>query len=218
MSLAGYATPPLAGLGAASLLSRGHAPMLLALAVAAMPPILIVTRDLFTLLSPEPFNSKRSYVEGRLQGMSLVDLTKLAHRVAAEYDVEHLQPLLDASGAHGVAGELKNLIFAADGPKAEIVFSDALNNDVLVVKNEQFCLVYDRPLGAEGLTWAELTSWWADRAGLTDASAREVSLGKQHYADETGDAAMMRRSWIGMPVCRLATSKSSVPPTRTVQC
>lgn len=111
--------------------------------------------------SSEPFNSKRSYVEGRLQGMSLTDLTNLAHRVAAEYDAEHLRPLLDASGAHGVAGELKNLIFAADGPKPEIVFSDALNNDVLVVKNEQFCLVYDRPLGAQGLTWAELTSWWA---------------------------------------------------------
>jgi hypothetical protein len=116
--------------------------------------------------SPEPFNSKRSYVEGRLQGMSLTDLTNLAHRVAAEYDAEHLQSLLDASGARGVAGELKNLIFAADGPKPEIVFSDALNNDVLVVKNEQFCLVYDRPLGAQGLTWAELTSWWADRGGL----------------------------------------------------
>jgi hypothetical protein len=51
INLAGYATPPLAGLGAASLLSRGHAPMLLALTVAAMLLILIVTRDLLTLLS-----------------------------------------------------------------------------------------------------------------------------------------------------------------------
>ncbi|MFD1151793.1 M50 family metallopeptidase [Saccharothrix hoggarensis] len=49
ISAAGYATPPLAGLGAASLLSRGHAPMLLVLTIAAMILILVVTRDLITL-------------------------------------------------------------------------------------------------------------------------------------------------------------------------
>lgn len=40
MTAAGYATPPLAGLGAASLLARGHAPMLLVLTIAAMILIL----------------------------------------------------------------------------------------------------------------------------------------------------------------------------------
>lgn len=48
-ALAGYAMPPLAGLGAASLLVRGHAPMVLALTVAAMLLLLVVTRDLITL-------------------------------------------------------------------------------------------------------------------------------------------------------------------------
>jgi hypothetical protein len=38
----------------------------------------------------------------------------------------------------GVPGSIKNLFFAADGPKPEIVFSDALNNDIQVIKNEQF--------------------------------------------------------------------------------
>jgi hypothetical protein len=50
-SMAGYALPPLAGLGAAVLLARGHAPMLLALTVAAVLLILVVTRDLITLAS-----------------------------------------------------------------------------------------------------------------------------------------------------------------------
>jgi hypothetical protein len=50
-SVAGYALPPLAGLGAATLLARGHAPMLLALTVAAMLLILVVTRDRITLAS-----------------------------------------------------------------------------------------------------------------------------------------------------------------------
>lgn len=49
VSVAGYATPPLAGLGAASLLARGHAPMVLAVTVAAMLLLLVVTRDVITL-------------------------------------------------------------------------------------------------------------------------------------------------------------------------
>ncbi|GAA4552396.1 M50 family metallopeptidase [Amycolatopsis samaneae] len=46
---AGYAAPPLAGLGAASLLSRGRAGTLLTITVVAMALILIVTRDVVTL-------------------------------------------------------------------------------------------------------------------------------------------------------------------------
>lgn len=49
ISATGYATPPLLGLGAASLLARGHAPMVLALTIAAMALVLVVTRDLITL-------------------------------------------------------------------------------------------------------------------------------------------------------------------------
>ena len=47
---AGYAMPPLAGLAAAALLHRGQAPAVLALTVAAMALVLLVTRDLLTLV------------------------------------------------------------------------------------------------------------------------------------------------------------------------
>lgn len=127
--------------------------------------------------SAEPFASKRTYVEGRLQGMSLTDLTNLAHRVAAEYDAEHLQSVLDALGAHGVAGELKNLIFAADGPKPRIVLRDAVNNVIEIVENAQYCLVYDLPLAERGLTWRDLVGWWNEQhpgRGTERDAAREL--------------------------------------------
>ena len=72
--------------------------------------------------------------------------------------------------ATGVSGHAKNLIFAADGPKPEIVFQDAINNDVQIVRNEKHILVYDRPLGPAGLRWGELVDWWADLAGGTPRS------------------------------------------------
>jgi hypothetical protein len=75
----------------------------------------------------------------------------------------------------GVRGTMKNLIFAAIGAKPEIVLADAVNNDIRIVRNADNCLVYDRPLAAHGLTWAELTSWWADRERMIGATAQEVS-------------------------------------------
>jgi hypothetical protein len=51
VSFAGYATPPLAGYGAASLLARGHAPMVLALTIPILGLVLIVSRGVATVSS-----------------------------------------------------------------------------------------------------------------------------------------------------------------------
>ncbi len=61
----------------------------------------------------------------------------------------------------GVSGHCKNLIFADNGPKPELVIADALNNDIRIVKNQDRCLVYDLPIGVDGLRWKELVDWWA---------------------------------------------------------
>lgn len=74
----------------------------------------------------------------------------------------------------GVRGSMKNIIFAAIGPKPEIVLDDAVNNDLRIVKNEQNCLIYDRPLAARGLTWRDVTAWWADREKLTGQPERAI--------------------------------------------
>ncbi|HLP88473.1 MAG TPA: hypothetical protein VK184_07780 [Nostocaceae cyanobacterium] len=63
--------------------------------------------------------------------------------------------------ASGVSGNIKNLIFAANGPKPEIILEDSLNNDILIVKNEEYCLVYDQNIPITGLLWKDLFTWWA---------------------------------------------------------
>ena len=50
----------------------------------------------------------------------------------------------------GVKGKVKNLIFASNGEKPEIVLKDSVNNDIQIVKNEQSCLVYDQPIPERG--------------------------------------------------------------------
>lgn len=62
----------------------------------------------------------------------------------------------------GVGGRPKNLIFASVGPKPEIGFADAINNDIVILSGEESCMVYDRPISASGLSWSELVSWWSE--------------------------------------------------------
>lgn len=120
-----------------------------------------------------PFYSKRVYVHNRLLELTLNDLAAIAGKVVEEYDVEELRTLLAQLGAHGVKGNLKNLIFAADGPKPRIVLRDAINNVIEIVENAQHCLVYDRPLSERGLTWRELVSWWAALNSLAPGTEHE---------------------------------------------
>lgn len=82
----------------------------------------------------------------------------------------------------GVGGSAKNLIFASTGPKPEIVFTDAVNNDIQIVKNAEFCLVFDQPFPKNGLLWKHLISWWAAKTGCAcDDIATERSLYKRMY-------------------------------------
>jgi hypothetical protein len=60
----------------------------------------------------------------------------------------------------GVAGKPKNLIFASNGPKPEIGFRDAINNDIVILSHEESCLVGDRHISDDGLLWSVLVDWW----------------------------------------------------------
>lgn len=72
-----------------------------------------------------------------------------------------------------VSGTMKNLIFASNGPKPELVFRDAINNDVEITKNAEHVLVYDVPLPQQGaLEWKHLRDWWAAGHSASEEAAK----------------------------------------------
>lgn len=91
----------------------------------------------------------------------------------------------------GVSGSIKNLIFAADGPKPEIVLSDSVNNEIQIVRHAEYCLVYDRPI-SNGLLWEELIHWWRETQ-ILDGSDFEVgrNLYQRLFRSLTSDAEKM---------------------------
>jgi very-short-patch-repair endonuclease len=71
-------------------------------------------------------------------------------------------------------GRPKNLIFAS-AVKPDLRFRDAVNNDIEIVTNADKVLVYDRPIGAEGLRWSDLQLWWSETKGIAnDKDAKET--------------------------------------------
>lgn len=72
-----------------------------------------------------------------------------------------------------VAGEMKNLIFASVGQKPELVFRDAINNNVEIVKNADSVLVYDQVVPPSGaLLWKHLRDWWGHKNALDPDQAK----------------------------------------------
>jgi len=75
----------------------------------------------------------------------------------------------------GVRGQVKNIIFAAKY-KPEIVFDDALNNDIRITKNENQCLIYERPIPTTGVMWSDLVEWYASENNISDTKNQEVAF------------------------------------------
>jgi very-short-patch-repair endonuclease len=79
----------------------------------------------------------------------------------------------------GVDGRPKNLIFASTGPKPELGFKDAINNDVVILRGAESCLVYDESLSDDGLRWVELVAWWAAKQGKAPTPEVRRELGRR---------------------------------------
>ena len=69
----------------------------------------------------------------------------------------------------------KNLVFASQ-VKPDIRISDAISNDIEILQNADKVLVYDRPIGSDGLRWRDLQEWWKDTRQLSDDEEAKRSL------------------------------------------
>ncbi|MGP3974457.1 hypothetical protein ACTWQF_10720 [Streptomyces sp. 8N114] len=110
--------------------------------------------------------------------------------------LEELQELeYERRFTNGPSGSFKNLIFAADGAKPQIVLRDAVNNDVEIVRHADTCLVFTDPLPPHGLTWRQMIVWWTRRhqPGADEKSAAD-SLYRRLYRslDSPPEQLLMR--------------------------
>lgn len=127
--------------------------------------------------------TKRDVIRAYTEGWELSGLVALARRIVTELDVsdnfsaELTDLLTEYDRGWGVSTPAKNLIFAANGPKPELVLRDAVNNDIEIVRNGEYCLVFDQPIPADGLTYNNLIEWWRKRQGISNtALARDVGV------------------------------------------
>ena len=81
----------------------------------------------------------------------------------------------------GVDGRSKNLIFASRGPKPRLGFSDAIDNEIVVLEHAGSCLIYERSI-SNGLVWIDLVRWWMEQKGITDLDEARTNLGKRLLA------------------------------------
>ena len=85
-------------------------------------------------------------------------------------------PIFSVVSLHvATKGRPKNLIFASP-EKPDLRFRDALDNDVEIVTNADKVLVYDRPIGNEGLRWNDLQQWWSETEQIADTNMAKRSL------------------------------------------
>jgi hypothetical protein len=87
---------------------------------------------------------------GEQQLQTVAELNKVLARdgyeLAQEGELSGHPIFAFRSLTRGVGGRPKNLIFASRGPKPEIGFADAINNDIVILSGEESC-VLQKPIG-----------------------------------------------------------------------
>ncbi|WP_405467504.1 hypothetical protein [Streptomyces canus] len=150
-----------------------------------------------------PFHDKQGYYSFRMEHKNglITDLTRVF--APARAALERREQTTFTGGLRGLRGELRNLIFAA-AQKPEIVWRDVAGGVIEITKNKDHCLLYDRPVGASGLTWSELSKWWHLQDGMYGMSEhhrlqsllkrlrRSLNAPEQLLLDTYWDHAMQR--------------------------
>ncbi|MBR0230711.1 MAG: hypothetical protein IJQ53_00540 [Clostridia bacterium] len=68
---------------------------------------------------------------------------------------------------YGVHGSIQGIVFAAVG-KPDVVFTDFLNQNIRIPRNNKKYLVYDQTIENEGLKWKALKDWYNTNRSESD--------------------------------------------------
>ncbi|MFE7072652.1 hypothetical protein ACFU96_21475 [Streptomyces sp. NPDC057620] len=111
-----------------------------------------------------PFHDKWGYSSFRSDNNNGLNTSLTVVFAPVRDALEQRERLHFGGGLRGLRGDLRNLIFAATR-KPEIVWRDVAAGTIEITKNKQYCLLYDRPVDASGLTWGQLAEWWRLKDG-----------------------------------------------------
>jgi very-short-patch-repair endonuclease len=96
------------------------------------------------------------------------------HLELREVDIEGGYPVFRLVPTGNTPSRPKSVIFASTR-RLDLRISSTLDNEVEVV-DEADALVYDEPIGPDGLTWADLQQWWMRHHPEQDPDAAKKAL------------------------------------------
>ncbi|MFE4601431.1 hypothetical protein ACFRKE_11280 [Kitasatospora indigofera] len=94
----------------------------------------------------------------------------------------------------GAPWHLKTLIFATTA-KPDMRMVNVLDNDIEIMQDgTDLQLVYDRPVGPEGIRWGDLLRWWQETRGTGDEMADGEALAERLLKSMPTDARSPQRA------------------------
>lgn len=127
-----------------------------------------ITREYFDEENEEWVDLQDQCVESINRNLACSGYSLVVDKTIGERKVYEI-----VSNAPGVDEDIKNIIFATTD-KPEIIFTDALAN-IITVRNEDKCLIYNKPILNEALTWRQMVKWFEEKYGIT-ANAEKIYI------------------------------------------
>ncbi|SCE41372.1 hypothetical protein GA0115240_159019 [Streptomyces sp. DvalAA-14] len=94
----------------------------------------------------------------------------------------------------GAVRRPKTLIFATT-VKPDIRLVSVVDNDIEVLQDMDQILVYDRPVGPDGIRWHDLQQWWQEKKGINDEEEAKKTLYDRLLKSTPADDVSPRRNF-----------------------
>lgn len=105
-------------------------------------------------------------------------------------------PVFRVVATRSPAGRPKTLIFASR-KKPDLRISDVVSNEIEILSAEDEVLVYERPIGNEGLRWKDLQEWWSDTRKIPEPTKAKSTLYARMLRSLPGDSPPQQQLFKG---------------------